>query len=177
MKKIRSEAIQEARKADTIFLVLSTLGRQGSVGVLEYLKRTILQYKADTEIIVVLIAEVTPRVLKNLASSSDGKRRVAFVQVGCPRLSIDWGEETVSGYPLLSPFEAHTAFLRKDLPEIYPMDYFSSTGGDWSNYGRDGNRNGSLSCVGPQQQHTAKDRLKQKWLQRKIEMQNASNRI
>ena len=54
-----------------------------------------------------------------------------WVQVACPRLSIDWGE----GFdkPILTPYELEVAMKETDWQEVYPMDYYSNDGGKWSN--------------------------------------------
>lgn len=54
-----------------------------------------------------------------------------FVQVACPRLSIDWGY--AFNKPLLTPYEA-SVLLKKDImfsEKYYPMDYYEAKG-----YGR-----------------------------------------
>ena len=69
-----------------------------------------------------------------------GEEIEAFVQVACPRLSIDWGE----GFnrPTLTPYEALVA-LRVIQPwwseeregggiDTYPMDYYAKNGGAWN---------------------------------------------
>ena len=46
----------------------------------------------------------------------------AFVQVSCPRLSIDWAHE--SAVPLLNSYEAHLVLDNKPLVS-YPMDFYA----------------------------------------------------
>ena len=48
--------------------------------------------------VAVLLSEVTPVKVAALSAGVD-----AWVQVACPRLSIDWGEEF--GKPTLNPYE------------------------------------------------------------------------
>lgn len=63
-----------------------------------------------------------------------------FVQVACPRLSIDWGK--YYDKPLLTPYEFYTLLgkatlsteSRLGLTVGYPMDYYSDNGGEWTNY-------------------------------------------
>ena len=57
----------------------------------------------------------------------------AWVQVCCPRLSIDWGH--AFAVPLLSSYEAQVALAATDWRETYPMDYYSKAGGEWCNHG------------------------------------------
>jgi 2-(3-amino-3-carboxypropyl)histidine synthase len=54
-----------------------------------------------------------------------------WVQVACPRLSIDWGE----GFdkPILTPYELEVAMNETQWQTVYPMDYYSNDGGSWSN--------------------------------------------
>jgi 2-(3-amino-3-carboxypropyl)histidine synthase len=56
----------------------------------------------------------------------------AWIQIACPRLSIDWGYAFAR--PLLNPYEAEVAFGAVSWQEIYPMDYYSKDGGHWSVY-------------------------------------------
>merc|ERR1712100_1485 len=67
----------------------------------------------------------------------------AWVQVACPRLSLDWGDAFTA--PLLTPYEAHIAFGEQKYKEVYPMDYYSNKGGPWSNYGAHNGHGGSLA--------------------------------
>lgn len=54
-----------------------------------------------------------------------------FVQVACPRLSIDWGY--AFNKPLLSPYEANVLLEQDRMfsESYYPMDYYEING-----YGR-----------------------------------------
>lgn len=61
----------------------------------------------------------------------------AWIQVACPRLSIDWG--TNFDKPLLTPYEGNivlnnTEWMIKDEKEDhYPMDYYAETSlGPWT---------------------------------------------
>eukprot|EP00501_MAST-03F_sp_TOSAG23-6_P000223 GSMAST32.ASY1.ANO1.228.1 assembled CDS len=61
----------------------------------------------------------------------------AWVQIACPRLSIDWGHHFEK--PLLSSYELETCLSHvsgaKWCPGgTYPMDFYSRSGGKWSNY-------------------------------------------
>ena len=60
----------------------------------------------------------------------------AWVQIACPRLSIDWGHFYEK--PLLSPYEAYAMLGEAHFPqnskERYPMDFYSDQGGPWTNY-------------------------------------------
>ncbi|CAB0018299.1 unnamed protein product [Nesidiocoris tenuis] len=97
----RLSAIESAKEADTFGLILGTLGRQGSVNVLN-------NFKVQ-----------------------------AWVQVACPRLSIDWGSQFLR--PILSPWEAAVAFnqttvdRRPEAITALPMDFYSGDpSGPWA---------------------------------------------
>lgn len=63
-----------------------------------------------------------------------------FVQVACPRLSIDWGK--YFDKPLLTPYEFYALIGKVNFStdskllviQGYPMDYYSDKGGEWTNY-------------------------------------------
>ncbi|CAH1801706.1 unnamed protein product [Owenia fusiformis] len=124
MKENRQKAIQEATVATKFGLVLGTLGRQGSPKVLSNLEQ---QLKANgKDYIIVLLSEIFP---DKLARFDDVD---AWVQVACPRLSIDWG--TAFNKPLLSPYEASVALNSSKWADTYPMDYYSNNSlGPWTN--------------------------------------------
>lgn len=56
----------------------------------------------------------------------------AWVQIACPRLSIDWGY--AFDKPLLNPYEAQVAFKKENWLERYPMDFYNKEGGSWTVY-------------------------------------------
>jgi 2-(3-amino-3-carboxypropyl)histidine synthase len=87
-------------------LVLGTLGRQGSPAVLDRLAAAL--DAAGVAHFTVLLGEVSAQ---KLAAFGGGGVVGAWVQVACPRLSIDWGEGLADavGAPVLTPFEAHAA--------------------------------------------------------------------
>lgn len=121
---VRRDAIQETRDAKKVGLILGALGRQGNTATLDMLYE---KFKArDIEVVQVVLSEVLPG---KLAMFHD----VDFwVQVACPRLSIDWGYAFPA--PLLTPYEAMVSLSEdKDWKELgyYPMDYYSKNG-----YGR-----------------------------------------
>jgi len=137
MQKVRRAAIARAQKAKTVGLILGTLGRQGSVGILESI-RSMLEHRG-VETFTVLMSEIDEVKLAKFGANVD-----AWVQVACPRLSIDWGESYSK--PLLSSFEAFTAWAEgAELLEDIPMDYYSNQGGPWANYTVDGGYGGSQS--------------------------------
>ncbi|XP_027180452.1 2-(3-amino-3-carboxypropyl)histidine synthase subunit 1 [Coffea eugenioides] len=105
MKEERRRAIERARGAKNWGLVLGTLGRQGNPRILERLEGKMTEKGLDW--MVVLMSELSPQRIALFEDSVD-----AWVQIACPRLSIDWGD--AFGKPLLTTFEAEIAL--GDLP-------------------------------------------------------------
>lgn len=124
MMSTRRGAILKASTAEKFGVILGTLGRQGSPKILEYLKETMS--KAGKGFIVVLLSEIFPEKLK-LFDDVD-----AWIQIACPRLSIDWG--TAFDKPLLTPYEASVALKTVDWQgENYPMDFYANNSlGAWT---------------------------------------------
>jgi len=146
MHQQRKAAIEAAKGARMVGLILSTLGRQGSSGVLEGVEQLLEQRGVPH--LTVLLSDVSPERLMRF----DGVD--AWVQVACPRLSIDWGD--AYNLPLLTPYEAHIAWGDVSYKDIYPMDYYSNRGGPWSNYGAHRGHGGSLDT---KFRHLARKRL------------------
>lgn len=150
MKRVRKDAILRAREARSWGVVLGTLGRQGSTRVLDRVLEKMDEKGLDYT--VVLMSEISPARVELFGDSVD-----AWVQIACPRLSIDWGE----GFrrPLLTTFEFEIAmgFVKgwwergrrdeqknsegcgscgcsdgADTGPEYPMDYYAQDGGDWN---------------------------------------------
>ena len=137
MRLNRKKAIDASLDAKKFGLILGTLGRQGSVKVLEYIESRIRYHNRDC--VIILLSEVFPSKL-SLFNDID-----AFIQVACPRLSIDWG--TAFDKPLLTPYELSVVLgdavwkldvhptdngknttsteTETDL-EVYPMDFYAS---------------------------------------------------
>lgn len=116
MEKNRRDAILKASTAKTFGLILGTLGRQGSPKVMNFLKESMI--KAGIRYTIVLLSEIFPEKLK-LFEDVD-----AWVQVACPRLSIDWG--TAFDKPVLTPYEAAVALDVASWKEgSYPMDFYA----------------------------------------------------
>lgn len=141
----RKAAIAASRGATFVGLILGTLGRQGSAGILEELEG-LLEAKGIAYF-TLLLSEVNPERL-SLFSTVD-----TWVQVACPRLSLDWGEAFAK--PMLTPFEAHVAFGSYSYKDVYPMDYYSNKGGPWSNYGTRNGHGGSLGATFHSKKHRA----------------------
>ncbi|GFE53213.1 diphthamide synthesis protein [Babesia ovis] len=119
----RREAIERAKEAKSVCLVLSMLGRQGNINIMKSIVK-MLQSK-NIAYHVRLLSEITIDKLEQLDVD-------AYIQIGCPRLSIDWGAGF--GKPILNPYESFVAFNNEEYKSVYPMDYYSKAGGNWSNY-------------------------------------------
>lgn len=138
MRAARRKAIEAASKAPRWGIVLGTLGRQGNPRIMESLQNVLR--RKNKQYFIVLLSEVTPAKLKSMDSIGNDSLEEesgvdAWVQIACPRLSIDWGDEFSK--PTLNPFEAFVAL--GELPgwwqsggRDYPMDYYSSDGGEYS---------------------------------------------
>lgn len=130
MRRNRKKAIDRAKSATTFGLILGTLGRQGSPKVMSYLKTRLAN--KNRKLVVILLSEIFPTKL-SLFEEVD-----AFVQVACPRLSIDWG--TAFEKPLLTPYElsvvlgdAEWRCEDSDKNSSYPMDFYANNSlGKWT---------------------------------------------
>jgi 2-(3-amino-3-carboxypropyl)histidine synthase len=115
-------------KAPTIGLLLGTLGHQGSPKLLERLRSRLQKAAPHCRTLMVLAAEVTSDLLTSFGDAVD-----VWVQISCPRLSIDWAHDVLSR-PLLTPFEMSRA-LDENFRTLdqYPMDFYASfSAGDWT---------------------------------------------
>ena len=164
MKELRYNAIQYASQHATMFgIILGTLGRQGNPAIVQRIQTLIRQHPKQYKSFVVLLSEITPQKLHLLSqsycsnNSSSSTDTLCWVQVACPRLSVDWGhtmslEETAGGSTsgatkprpmvVLNPYELYVALEETDWcgdsssnnKNSYPMDYYSNSGGPWTNY-------------------------------------------
>jgi 2-(3-amino-3-carboxypropyl)histidine synthase len=138
------EGLRESNKTMNIGIIVGTLGRQGSLSVLNYIKERC--EKQGHYVFVVLLSEITPSKLDLFDSEEDC---IDFwVQIACPRLSIDWGHTFKK--PLLTPYELtivlmqptewnvqKPGWMKEDSEQtendIYPMDFYSKTSlGPWT---------------------------------------------
>jgi len=122
MKEIRQAAIKQARFGNTFGLILGTLGRQGSPPIFRRIQK-MLSSKGK-KVIPFLMAEINPDKLMLLDKID------VWIQVACPRLSIDWS----GGFdkPILTPYEIEVAMDETTWQETYPMDFYASEGNNWS---------------------------------------------
>ena len=84
LHRLRRRAVAAAANASRVGLVLGALGRQGSPAILRRV-RALLNQRGIAHFCLIL-TEVTPDTLKRFDAHVD-----AWVQVACPRLSVDWG--------------------------------------------------------------------------------------
>ncbi|XP_069617464.1 2-(3-amino-3-carboxypropyl)histidine synthase subunit 1 [Ranitomeya imitator] len=123
MQKNRGDAISSATGAKTWGLILGTLGRQGSPKILEHLESRL--QALGCRYVRLLLSEIFPNKLKLFPEVE------AWIQVACPRLSIDWG--TAFPKPLLTPYEACVALKEAEWQKTYPMDFYSNQSlGPWT---------------------------------------------
>nr|NVI71075.1 putative diphthamide biosynthesis protein 1 [Cucujiformia] len=83
MERVRKQSIDVAREAGTFGVIMGTLGRQGSFKVVEHIRKRLEENTKKA--VVILMSEIFPAKI-DLFTRLD-----AFVQIACPRLSIDWG--------------------------------------------------------------------------------------
>jgi 2-(3-amino-3-carboxypropyl)histidine synthase len=124
----RRAAVEAASDAKQFGVILGTLGRQGSVVLLNRVQEALAA--ADRSAIVVLLSELSPAKVQRMEECGVVQ---AWIQIACPRLSIDWG----GGYgrqPLLTPYEMFVALGAIEWRRQYPMDFYAKKGGKWSNY-------------------------------------------
>lgn len=127
MKELRLSAIAQARTATTFGIILGTLGRQGNPAIVQRLQKVLRA--AGRRHFVVLLSEITPHKLQLMQDSVD-----CWVQVACPRLSVDWGHCLSRSKAVLSPYELYVCLGETEWAAAYPMDYYSAQGGPWTNY-------------------------------------------
>jgi 2-(3-amino-3-carboxypropyl)histidine synthase len=125
MKSIRFKSIDSAKSAQVFGILLGTLGRQGNPGILNRIRERLKAHGKKS--FTMLVSEITPAKLA-LFSKVD-----AWIQVACPRLSVDWGH-FLSKQPVLNPYELFVCLEETSWRDKYPMDYYSNQGGPWSNY-------------------------------------------
>mmetsp|Transcript_21772 Transcript_21772/g.30547 ORF Transcript_21772/g.30547 Transcript_21772/m.30547 type:complete len:429 (+) Transcript_21772:73-1359(+) len=132
MKYIRHCAIKKAMDPSVkVFgIILGTLGRQGNPGILGNI-RSLLR-KHGKKSFVLLLSEIFPKKLDMFPNVD------AWVQIACPRLSIDWGH--FFNKPVLSPYELNVCLGEEEFREVYPMDFYKLGSGPWTNYHDDNRR-------------------------------------
>lgn len=123
MTNIRKNEVLKASSSKLFGVILGSLGRQGSPKVLESIQQILTKH--NKKYTTVLLSEVFPNKL-NLFSDID-----AWIQIACPRLSIDWGYAFEK--PLLTPYELVVAMKNIEWKEQYPMDFYAAQSlGNWT---------------------------------------------
>uniref|UniRef100_A0A3B0MPP5 2-(3-amino-3-carboxypropyl)histidine synthase subunit 1 n=1 Tax=Theileria annulata TaxID=5874 RepID=A0A3B0MPP5_THEAN len=148
LHRVRSKAILKARNSKSVGIILSTLGRQGNINIMNNICNILSSKKIKH--FKILVSEITIDHLKTLDLD-------CFIQIGCPRLSIDWGDSFPK--PLLNPYEAYVAFKNIEYKSVYPMDYYSKCGGEWTNH------SANASCCKNQ---SVKESIKERLLRRTL---------
>eukprot|EP00340_Litonotus_pictus_P002945 CAMPEP_0170513976 /NCGR_PEP_ID=MMETSP0209-20121228/545_1 /TAXON_ID=665100 ORGANISM="Litonotus pictus, Strain P1" /NCGR_SAMPLE_ID=MMETSP0209 /ASSEMBLY_ACC=CAM_ASM_000301 /LENGTH=242 /DNA_ID=CAMNT_0010797857 /DNA_START=541 /DNA_END=1269 /DNA_ORIENTATION=+ len=124
MMKTRKDIISKCFKAKRVGIIFGTLGRQGNEGILSRIIEVLEKRKVDYDI--VLLSEITEETLTKFSSCD------YFVQIACPRISIDWG--VYFSKPVIPPYEFFVVNEEVEFKERYPMDYYSYDGGKWTNF-------------------------------------------
>jgi 2-(3-amino-3-carboxypropyl)histidine synthase len=123
MHTLRRSAITEAKKARKWGLILGSLGRQGNPNTMTLIEKEL--ERRGIPYINLLLSEIFPGKLAMMDEVE------CWVQVACPRLSIDWGYAFPR--PLLTPYEALVTLQQKEDWDsgnggVYPMDYYGKDG-------------------------------------------------
>ena len=128
MRALRYEDISKSMLMKTYGIIMGTLGRQGNFRVVDFLRKRINYHNKIS--VVILLSEIFPSKLDLF------KGIESFVQVACPRLSIDWGKAFAK--PLLNSYEMAVAlgdtkwFVEKKSAG-YPMDFYANdSSGLWT---------------------------------------------
>jgi 2-(3-amino-3-carboxypropyl)histidine synthase len=138
LHSLRKHAIEQAHAKKTFGIVLGTLGRQGNPAIARRIQLLLSQHGKKS--FILLLSEVSPAKLSLFAHVD------AWVQIACPRLSVDWGHLFGDDIPILSPYELFVCFDNNtSYQEPYPMDFYSNQGGPWSNYYKE-NKERQFSC-------------------------------
>jgi 2-(3-amino-3-carboxypropyl)histidine synthase len=123
MHNLRRDAIKSAKSAKKWGIILGALGRQGNPHTMTLIERHLQDQ--GIPFVNLLLSEIFPGKLASMADVE------CWVQVACPRLSIDWGYAFPR--PLLTPYEALVALGGREGWDqvnngVYPMDYYGKEG-------------------------------------------------
>ncbi|XP_060520255.1 2-(3-amino-3-carboxypropyl)histidine synthase subunit 1 [Cylas formicarius] len=125
MKSNRNVTIERARFANKFGVIMGTLGRQGSPKVVEHLRKRLRD--SGKAAVVIMLSEIFPKKIDLFCQLE------AFVQIACPRLSIDWG--SAFSKPFLTPYELAVVIgdARWKDASSYPMDFYANASlGPWT---------------------------------------------
>ncbi|KAL1305062.1 hypothetical protein AAFC00_002000 [Neodothiora populina] len=131
MLDLRGDAVKTARKAKKWGLILGSLGRQGNPHTMTLIENHLREKGIPW--VNLLLSEIFPGKLAMMSEVE------CWVQVACPRLSIDWGYAFPR--PLLTPHEALVVLGGRESWEkeqgaakdtsarsVYPMDFYAKEG-------------------------------------------------
>ncbi|KAJ5753406.1 uncharacterized protein N7511_007559 [Penicillium nucicola] len=123
MHTIRRDAIATAQTARKWGIILGSLGRQGNPNTMAMIEKHLSE--RGIPVVNLLLSEIFPGKLASMADVE------CWVQIACPRLSIDWGYAFQR--PLLTPYEALIALgVRENWDKgnkgVYPMDFYAKEG-------------------------------------------------
>lgn len=123
MQDMRYQAIRQAKTAKRWGIILGSLGRQGNPHTMTMIENRLKE--RHIPFVNLLLSEIFPGKLAMMADVD------CWVQIACPRLSIDWGYAFPK--PLLTPYEALVALgVQEDWKAgnqgVYPMDFYSKEG-------------------------------------------------
>lgn len=123
MHGLRKQAIKSAKTAKKWGLILGSLGRQGNPHTMTMIENRLNE--RGIPFINILLSEIFPGKLAMMPDID------CWVQIACPRLSIDWGYAFPR--PLLTPYEALVALGCREewggaKQTVYPMDFYAKDG-------------------------------------------------
>lgn len=124
MIKTRKNILSKCTNAKKVGIIFGTLGRQGNSSILDRMLKVLEKRKVNYDII--LLSEITNETLEKFSECD------YFVQIACPRLSIDWGIYFYK--PVITTYEFYVVNEEVEFKEKYPMDYYSYNGGEWTNF-------------------------------------------
>ncbi|CAD5215330.1 unnamed protein product [Bursaphelenchus okinawaensis] len=125
MLEKRKAAVKVAANSKIFGIIQGTLGRQGNVKIFKDMEAKLKE--RNLKYVRILMSEIFSPKLRLFDQVE------CWVQVACPRLSIDWG--TSFDKPLLTPFELSWALNYTSIPDnAYPMDFYAFESlGPWTN--------------------------------------------
>ncbi|KRY61530.1 Diphthamide biosynthesis protein 1 [Trichinella britovi] len=133
MQKQRRLSVEMASNCKKFGLICGALGRQGNIRIMETVRDQLLA--SCREVFEFVMSEIS---LEKLSS---------WVQIACPRLSIDWGLQFIK--PVITPYELMVAMDGIKWQKQYPMDYyaFESLGPWTNNFGRRTKQHVKMRCT------------------------------
>lgn len=108
-------------------LIFGVLGRQGNVKILRTIESLVSQKGFKKNVYM------ATEILNDRLNILNGNSKDLWVQLSCPRLSLDWGFYFKN--ILLTPFE-FGIFTKttKIYNNLFPMDFYSKIGKFWGSY-------------------------------------------